>query len=45
MIGVLLFELEDYEDAIDFFEASLELHGPDEATMRNIDICESQLRR
>ena len=42
---VMLFELEDYEDAIDFFEASLELHGPDEATVRNIDICESQLRR
>ncbi|MDA0172115.1 SAM-dependent methyltransferase [Solirubrobacter taibaiensis] len=44
-IGVLLFELEDYEEAIEFFEASLEQHGPDEATERNIDICESQLRR
>ena len=43
-IGLILFELEDYEDAIDFFEASLEQHGPDEATLRNIDICESQLR-
>ncbi len=42
-IGTILFELEDYEDAIEFFEASLEQHGPDEATERNIEICEAQL--
>lgn len=42
-IGLILFELEDYEAAIEFFEASLEQHGPDEATERNIEICEAQL--
>jgi tetratricopeptide (TPR) repeat protein len=42
-IGLLLFELEDYEDAIEFFEASLEQHGPDPATERNIELCEAQL--
>ena len=28
-IGLLLYELQDYEDAIAYFEASLEQHGPD----------------
>jgi tetratricopeptide (TPR) repeat protein len=27
-IGLLLYEMEDYEDALEFFEASLEQHGP-----------------
>ena len=42
-IATVLYELEDYEDAIEFFEASLEQHGPDPATERNIAICESRL--
>jgi hypothetical protein len=42
-IGLLLYEMEDYEDALEFFEASLEQHGPDAATEHNIALCESQL--
>jgi hypothetical protein len=42
-IGLLLYELGDYEDALEFFEASLEQHGPDEATEQNIALCEAQL--
>jgi tetratricopeptide (TPR) repeat protein len=42
-IGLLLYEMEDYEDALEFFEASLEQHGPDAATEHNIALCEAQL--
>jgi hypothetical protein len=42
-IGLLLYELQDYEDAIAYFEASLEQHGPDPATERNIELCEAML--
>jgi hypothetical protein len=42
-IGLLLYELEDYEDAIEFFEASLEQHGHDPATEKNIELCEAKL--
>ena len=42
-IGLLLYELQDYEDAIEFFEASLEQHGHDPATERNIELCEAML--
>jgi hypothetical protein len=42
-IGLLLFELEDYEDAIEYFEASLEQHGHDPATEKNIELCEAKL--
>ena len=42
-IGVLLYELQDYEDAIEFFEASLEQHGHDPATEKNIELCEAML--
>ena len=42
-IGVLLYELQDYEDAIEFFEASLEQHGHDRATETNIELCEAML--
>lgn len=42
-IGLLLYELQDYEDAIEFFEASLEQHGHDSATEKNIELCEAML--
>lgn len=42
-IGLLLFELEDYRDAIRFFERSLAQHGPDDATQRNLELCRSML--
>jgi hypothetical protein len=42
-IGLLLYELQDYEDAIEFFEASLEQHGHDPATEKNIELCEAEL--
>ncbi|MDA0161869.1 SAM-dependent methyltransferase [Solirubrobacter ginsenosidimutans] len=42
-IGLLLFELQDYEDAIEYFEASLEQHGHDPATEKNIELCEAML--
>ena len=44
-IGLLLYEMEDYDDALDFFEASLEQHGPDPATEQNIALCEARLDR
>ena len=43
-IGLLLYELQDYEDAIEFFEASLEQHGHDPATEKNIELCEAMLQ-
>jgi hypothetical protein len=42
-IGLLLYELQDYEDAIEFFEASLGQHGHDPATEKNIELCEAML--
>jgi hypothetical protein len=42
-IGLLMYEMQDYEDALEFFEASLEQHGPDAATEHNIALCEAQL--
>jgi hypothetical protein len=42
-IGLLLYELQDFEDAIEFFEASLEQHGHDPATEKNIALCEAEL--
>ena len=42
-IGLLLYELQDYEDAIVYFEASLEQHGHDPATEKNIELCEAML--
>ena len=42
-IGLLLYELQDYEDAIAYFEASLEQHGHDPATEKNIELCEAML--
>jgi hypothetical protein len=38
-VALLLAALGDYEDAIAFFEASLEQHGPDLATEANIELC------
>jgi tetratricopeptide (TPR) repeat protein len=42
-IGRLLYEMGDYEDALDYFEASLEQYGPHPATEHNIELCEDQL--
>jgi hypothetical protein len=42
-IATVLYAMEDYEDALEFFEASLEQHGPHEATHKNIELCEAQL--
>jgi tetratricopeptide (TPR) repeat protein len=42
-IATLLYEMEDYEDALEFFNASLEQHGPHEATRKNIELCEQRL--
>ena len=42
-IATLLYEMGDYEDALEFFHASLEQHGPHEATQKNIALCESRL--
>jgi hypothetical protein len=43
-IGRLMYEMGDYEDALDFFEASLEQYGAHPATEHNIELCEEQLR-
>jgi tetratricopeptide (TPR) repeat protein len=42
-LGLILYELEDYAEALDCFEASLERHGPDAATDHNIALCREQL--
>jgi putative S-adenosyl-L-methionine-dependent methyltransferase len=42
-IGRLMYEMGDYEDALDFFEQSIELYGPHPATEHNIKLCEEQL--
>jgi hypothetical protein len=42
-IGRLLYAMQDYEDALEFFEASLEQHGHHAATEHNIALCEAQL--
>ncbi|MDA0181931.1 SAM-dependent methyltransferase [Solirubrobacter phytolaccae] len=43
-IALLLAELEDYEGAVAYFERSLEQHGPDPATVRNLELCQAQLK-
>jgi tetratricopeptide (TPR) repeat protein len=42
-LGLLLYELEDYAEALACFEASLEQFGPDAATEHNIALCREQL--
>jgi tetratricopeptide (TPR) repeat protein len=42
-IGRLMYEMGDYEDALDFFEDSIEQYGPHPATEHNIRLCEEQL--
>jgi hypothetical protein len=42
-LGRLMYEMGDYEDALDFFEQSIELYGPHPATEHNIKLCEEQL--
>lgn len=42
-IGRLMYEMGDYEDALDFFEDSIEQYGPHSATEHNIRLCEEQL--
>jgi tetratricopeptide (TPR) repeat protein len=42
-IGRLLYEMGDYEDALEYFEESLEHYGPHPATEHNIALCEEQL--
>jgi hypothetical protein len=44
-LGLLLYELEDYEEALACFEASLDRHGRDDATVYNIALCRDQLSR
>jgi tetratricopeptide (TPR) repeat protein len=42
-LGLILYELGDYQEALDCFEASLERFGPDAATEYNIELCRDQL--
>jgi tetratricopeptide (TPR) repeat protein len=42
-LGLILYELGDYQEALDCFEASLERFGPDAATEYNIGLCRDQL--
>ena len=42
-IGRLMYEMGDYEDALDFFEDSIQQYGPHPATEHNIRLCEEQL--
>ncbi len=42
-LGLVLYELEDYAEALDCFEASLDRFGPDAATEHNIALCREQL--
>jgi hypothetical protein len=42
-LGLLLYELEDYEEALACFEASHEQFGHDAATAHNIKLCREQL--
>jgi tetratricopeptide (TPR) repeat protein len=42
-IGRLMYEMGDYEDALEFFDESIELYGPHPATEHNIKLCEEQL--
>jgi hypothetical protein len=42
-IGRLMYEMGDYEDALEFFEDSIEQYGAHSATEHNIRLCEEQL--
>jgi tetratricopeptide (TPR) repeat protein len=42
-LGLILYELEDYGEALACFEASLERFGPDAATEHNIALCREQV--
>jgi Putative S-adenosyl-L-methionine-dependent methyltransferase len=42
-LGLLLYELDDFEEALACFEASREQYGDDAATLHNIKLCRDQL--
>jgi tetratricopeptide (TPR) repeat protein len=44
-LGLLLYELADYEEALACFEASRERFGPDSATDYNIELCRTELAK
>lgn len=44
-IGVLLYRMQYYSEALDFFQRSLDLYGSDQSTFYNTAMCYSALRR
>ncbi len=44
-IGVMLYRMEYHSEALDFFQCSMELYGPDQSTFYNVAMCYSGLRR
>jgi hypothetical protein len=42
-LGLILYDLGDYEEALACFEASRDRHGPDSSTEYNIGLCREQL--
>ncbi len=42
-LGLLLYAMQDYEDALEFFQYSLQLYGPDQATAVNMAVCHFNL--
>jgi tetratricopeptide (TPR) repeat protein len=43
-LGVLLYDLKDYEGAIKYFERSMDISGPNQRAMQNIAACRSKIR-
>lgn len=44
-LGMLLYSIESYSDAITYFERSLEVHGPNRSTWHNMGMSYYRLRR
>lgn len=44
-IARLLFEMTDYQKAFDFFARSIEISGPDEGTVANMELCRKLLEQ
>ncbi|HAA14295.1 MAG TPA: hypothetical protein DCE41_22420 [Cytophagales bacterium] len=43
LIGSLLYEMDFYAEAKQFFEFSAQLYGPDEGTLANIKSCQEMM--
>lgn len=44
-MGMLLYGMQDYAEALEYFQHSLRLYGPDASTLYNMAVCHTSLRQ